>query len=374
MKRSWLLAPFLASALILAACSSDPVEIEVTREVLVTATPLPPVPENPRELQVKVGAGRDTVAINAFFPKDIRIYQGETVTWKISSDEIHTVAFMNPDDPIPAFPAPIPGGGATDLMLNPAIAFPTRLPGAPVESYSGAGFVNSGIFAEQPPAPGIPPNDTMSLTFDAAGIYPYLCLVHPGSMFGTVEVVPQEQYVPSQAEIDAQGQRDLDRLTARIDAARAQFQPRRPEPGIQGTSQWFVKAGTTELVTADPTTQILEFFPDDITIKAGDTVIWGSDYFHNITFIPSPPAPEFVIPQPQAQGPPVLRLNPDVFLPAKPSAEYDPTQYYNSADLGPFSLGGSSWALTFNDPGRYEYFCVFHRQQGMEGSIIVTVP
>ncbi|MCH7713067.1 MAG: hypothetical protein IIC99_05545 [Chloroflexi bacterium] len=95
-------------------------------------------------------------------------------------------------------------------------------------------------------------------------------------------------------------------------------------------------------------------------------MIWGSDYFHSLTFIPSHPAPEFVIPQPQDQGPPILRLNTDVFLPAKPAADYDPTQYYNSAGLGPSSLGGSSWALTFNNPGTYEYFCVFGRA-GDEG-------
>jgi len=69
-----------------------------------------------------------------------------------------------------------------------------------------------------------------------------------------------------------------------------------------------------------------------------------------------------VIPQSQEQGRPILRLNNDVFLPAEPAANDDPTQYYNSADLGPSSLCGSSWALTFNDPGRYEYFCIFHRQ------------
>ena len=88
----------------------------------------------------------------------------------------------------------------------------------------------------------------------------------------------------------------------------------------------------------------------------------------------SPPPPEFVIPQPQPQGPPVLVLNPDVFLPAKPAPAYDASQYYNSADLGPFSLGGNSWALTFDTPGRYEYFCVFHRKQGIKGSVTVTVP
>ena len=133
-----------------------------------SSTPLPPTPDNPREVLVAVGAGRDTVAINAFFPQNIRVYQGETVTWNIVSDEIHTVTFMNPDDPIPAFPAPIPGGGPTDLMLNPVVAFATRLPGAPVETYGGAGLVSSGIFAEfrrpratlKPGEAGVPLSET----------------------------------------------------------------------------------------------------------------------------------------------------------------------------------------------------------------------
>ena len=84
---------------------------------------------------------QDTVAISAFFPQNARIHQVESVTWKIDSDEIHTVAFMSPEDPLPAFPALIPGGGPTNLMLNPAVAFKTRLPSAPVETCNGAGII-----------------------------------------------------------------------------------------------------------------------------------------------------------------------------------------------------------------------------------------
>ena len=50
---------------------------------------------------------------------------------------------------------------------------------------------------------------------------------------------------------------------------------------------------------------------------------------------------------------------------------FDPAQYFNSADVGPFSISGSSWALTFDTPGTFSYFCVFHRELGMEGTIIV---
>jgi sugar lactone lactonase YvrE len=51
---------------------------------------------------------------------------------------------------------------------------------------------------------------------------------------------------------------------------------------------------------------------------------------------------------------------------------YDPAQYFNSGDLGPFSNAGNSWSLKFDSPGTYKYFCVFHRAQGMEGTVTVT--
>ena len=66
-----------------------------------------------------------------------------------------------------------------------------------------------------------------------------------------------------------------------------------------------------------------------------------------------------------------MLLNPKATTPAKPGPVFDPAQYFNSADLGPFSISGSSWALTFDTPGTFSYFCVFHRELGMEGTIIV---
>ena len=76
-------------------------------------------------------------------------------------------------------------------MMNPQVAFPTRLPGAGVESYDGAGFFTSGILSEIPQGPpGTPPNDRITLTFAQAGTFNYLCLIHPGNMTGTVEVLP----------------------------------------------------------------------------------------------------------------------------------------------------------------------------------------
>lgn len=386
MSKISFLAALLFFASFVAACTTEVEvikEVEVTREVQVIVTPAPPAAAEPRELNVVVGTGRDTEAILAFFPQNLQIRVGDTVTWKIDTNEIHTVSFLEPDAPIPPFPAAIPGEGPGNFMLNPQVAFPTRLPGAGVETYDGTGFVSSGILQEEPPAPGAPPNATITVTFAKTGTFPYRCLIHPGSMLGTVNVVPADSPapVPSQADIDSQAQKESAVLMARLDLAREQAEGTydgitkfrfHSDVSANGNDSWLVKAGATEMVTADFNTQILEFFPQDITIRTGDTVVWGSDYFHSITFDPAPEPAHFVAPEPQEQGPPLLRLSNAAFLPAKPSAVFDPSQYFNSGDLGPFSNAGNSWALTFDQPGTFKYFCVFHREFGMEGTITVT--
>lgn len=140
MDKYFFLAALVSLALIIAACTTE-VEVEkvveVTREVPVSAAP---VATEPRELNLLVGSGRDTEAILAFFPRNLIVRVGDTVTWKINSDEIHTVSFLPEGAPVPPFPAAIAGEDPGNFMLNPQVAFPTRLPGADVESYDGAGF------------------------------------------------------------------------------------------------------------------------------------------------------------------------------------------------------------------------------------------
>lgn len=133
----------------------------------------------------------------------------------MDADEIHTVSFLSGAS-LPSFEAPIPGGGPTDFMLNPQSAFPTRPRGAPAETYSGTGFVSSGIMDNAPAGPGAPPNNTFTLTFDNPGSYDFVCLVHPFQR-GTVEVVASNALnVPSQADLDAQGAAELASLLAEL--------------------------------------------------------------------------------------------------------------------------------------------------------------
>jgi plastocyanin len=316
------------------------------------------------------GAGDDTTVVNAFFPERITIRVGETVTWQLNTDEIHTVTFTG-DEPLPRFEIPVPDGGPGELMVHPQLAFPTRMPEAPVETYDGTGFVSSGVMSRQPAGPDAPPNSTFSVTFTEPGTYVYYCAIHP-EMRGIVEVLPEAAEVPTQADIDAQAEAEMATFLAMVEAARVQSEMVRSEPGPNGTTIWFVRAGALDAQTGDVRAQAYDFLPENLTIQAGDTVVWNSLEFHTVTFSPLPPGPEFIIPTPQEEGPPLLLINPEVVLPAKPAGVYDETQYFNSGLVGRFSPFGLGWALTFDTPGTYEYVCVVHREQGMVGTITVV--
>ncbi len=359
-----------------------------------TAIPAAPtaVAQAPRKLQVLVGAGKETSDVNVFFPSNVKVRVGDTITWKLNSDEPHTVTFSDgkapqgatpdslvPDprfgaggkDVLPYFAVNVPGGGPGDFMVNPSLAFPSRAPGGPVESFSGAGFVNSGQLSNQPPAPNAPPPNTFDLTFSKPGIYQYICLLHLNPMIGWVEVVPATTAdVPSLPDIIAQGNKEMEPLNALLSMARGEFKDPQKDAGPNNTTLWYVHAGFSEIVSGDQRAQVLEFGPKSLTVKAGDTVVWASTYFHTVTFNPTPPPPEFVIPKPQPNGPPQLLLNPQIGAPARPSPTYDPTKFYNSGALGPFAAA-NSWSLAFDKPGSYDYFCAVHRDQGMKGTIVV---
>lgn len=325
----------------------------------------------PREVVVLAGAGQDTVAVNVFFPESVRVHTGDTVTWKINSDEPHTATFLS-GEPRPVDVVPIPGGGPADLMLNPAIFFSTRAPDAPVETYAGTGFRNSGVLSN---GKVTAPVESYSLTFDQPGTYSYNCLLHPG-MVGTVEVAPAAAAVPSQEEIDAEAQAAIEPLLAMGEELRAQTTDPslvRSEPGPGGTTIWYAPAGRFGL---DPRVEVLDFFPKDLTIHPGDTVIWTSTApLHQVIFAPGQPAPELAVPEPQEAGPPILRVNPAVAFRAKPSGEFDGVSLYSSGLMGaPDMPGGTTFALTFDDPGTYDYVCATHRALGMTGVVNVVAP
>ena len=323
----------------------------------------------PRELTVLAGAGQDTVGLDAFFPRTARVRAGDTVTWQINSDEPHTVYFAGgappagatrpdplgpPGDLIPQLNAsvPVPAGAPPVSVLNPSAVFPSRAPGGPAETFDGSATVSAGRLARTDLIPDIP-NRAFSLRFDRPGTYGYLCLIHSDAMQGTIEVAPAAAVdVPDQAALDAAAQAQQTELLGRLEVARSQGRAVRSEPGAGGTTLWHVRAGNTNFQVDDTRITLMEFLPGDVTVKAGDTVIWGATRVpHAVTFVPTPPAPEWLDPQPQADGSWRVVRNARVIAPARPNGVFDPTQYFNSGVIGAGAAGGSTWALTFDRPG-----------------------
>lgn len=345
----------------------------------------------PRNLTVLVGAGQDTLQALNFFPMSVRVRQGDTITWRANGDELHTASFVKgvtqwgpgmaqiplgaPGEMNPGFGAPIPGAPPEAVQINPQVVFPTRALGTAAEIYSGPGtFVSSGVINKQPFVPGTPANETFSVVFNRPGTYMYVCLVHNDRMFGWVDVAPSTATdVPTQAAIDAAATAEIRQMTRLLQDAKAQGEATvRSEPGPNGTSFWFARAGSQELESGDNRAQVMDFLPRNLTVKAGDTVVWGTNYFHTVTFVPIPPSPPWFDVVPQHSGPPQLPLSPQAILPVKPAATYDPSQYFNSGVIGPFLPPGDSWALTFETPGSFEYVCLVHETLGMKGTITVV--
>jgi plastocyanin len=170
---------------------------------------------------------------------------------------------------------------------------------------------------------------------------------------------------------NGQARAEMEHLLALTERVKEQTRAVRSQPGPNGTTLWFVRAGGYEIGSQELQGQILDFLPKNLTIKAGDTVIWEAIFAHTVTFIPAPPVPEEFIVQPQPDAYPLLIRNPKVYRPANPSGVYDPAQHFNSAPIGN-TRNGTSWALTFDTPGVYEYICALHHEMGMKGTIMVV--
>jgi len=298
--------------------------------------------------QVKVGGESADHALQAqaFLPSTITINQGDTIKWTMNADFVHTVTFLAGGPPLPE---PIPSGEAGLLMLNPQNAFPVGGP-----TYDGTSFVGSGILDHK--------GANFSLTFPKAGTYSYRCMLHPG-MAATVVVQPAGSASPmTQAQVDAQANAEL---YAKVSQAEQDLE------GAQLTSKANPNGTTSDTVVTGVggnQATVLRFLPVDLTVKAGDSVTWlGNDphEIHTVTFYdPAGKVPDFVVPQPQPNGPPKLVLP---HAAPEGDTEVDSQELYNSGILGP----GQSYTFTFPKPGVYTYVCVIHSAQGMFGKVTV---
>lgn len=93
-------------------------------------------------------------------------------------------------------------------------------------------------------------------------------------------------------------------------------------------------------------TNRLEFTPETVRIRVGETVVWRntSDVLHTVTADPAKAVESASVSLPEGAGP------------------------FDSGDMPP----GATFSYTFEVAGEYRYFCLPHELAGMVGTVVVT--
>jgi plastocyanin len=286
-----------------------------------------------------------SIVVNAFSPRTLEIGVGDTITWQIIG--FHNIAFPG-GQPLPTLE--LRDGG--NVYVHPRVMLPAGGP-----TFDGTGYHNSGL-PEDPSKPF-----SYTLTFTKAGTYTYTCIVHGPGMSGKVIV---GKAVGSPASVEQRAKTAVGAAIRAGQSAWMKFAPAKMGSEVTVPLMGDLQAGYS----------ILRFTPQPLRVPLGTTVTWKmADNFeiHTVSFLSGKKPPEFVIPQPQAQGPPKLLLNPDALNPAG-GKTYDGTGYANSGVLYPPAAPANlpkSYSLTFTKAGTYEYWCLVHVPEGMKGTIIV---
>jgi plastocyanin len=303
-----------------------------------------------------------------FYPDSITINAGDSIVWKSNAGEFHAVNFLPPGQKSLEF-IQVQG---QDLVLNPQVIFPSG--GATFDPTTGAGSGLIGREAGQVPE--------YKLTFNTAGTYGYVCAIHsaldPASglimgMTGTVIVQPAgSPYPKTQAQIDADAAAMIaaDGAAAQAVEGQATTVPGM-QPGPNGGMIHTVNVGYDAGIAS-----YMRFAPADFTIKAGDTVTWKQTSAmtpHTVTLLGEQKTPDLTVAEPQASGPPRVKLNPAILAPAG-GATYIPASFASSGFLPGMmdpAPGPRDYSLTFTMPGTYVYICMLHAGMGMSGTITV---
>lgn len=268
--------------------------------------------------KVLVGEQSPDLAIQGmrFLPGEIWIDQGDLITFVANSAEIHTVSFGTP----PAPPTTV------DNVLADAVP---RV-GGPVFD-PAATWTNSGILTTMP-SPEFPSVTSYLQKFTVKGSFTFYCLIHGKMMSLTVHVQPaHSRYPHRQAYYDEQAEEQTEQIIA------------------DGQDLWedtADKATSTHVYVgaSDMEAMVMRFIWPKDAVPAGTTVTF--DMGANQVFVPH----TVTFASLQQKGKTV-----------------------DSGTLFPAFAGGpSTFTVTFDQAGTWNYFCQFHDGMGMVGSVTVS--
>lgn len=311
-----------------------------------------------QDWQISAGGGSGEVAVEQFLPAATKVRVGDSVTWTVRSDEIHSIAATtgNPatDDP-PDFEV-IDGF----LVPNPDVFLPngTTAVSTPTD------FFNAGVLG---------PGQTFTVTFNGAGTFLYHCNLHPG-MEGEIVVEAPATTIPSQADVDADAAEELADALSLVGPLSDSINNLVAVVHPDGTIQYTVNVGAT-----DGQVDLLRFAVEDITIRQGDSVrwVWQHEVPHTVTMTDDGEVPPLILAPGDPDNPnPFPIINPMVAAPSVPDQGiYTGSGYVNSSILGPPEIPvPAEFELTFAKSGTYNFFCSLHEYLGMEGTVTVLAP
>jgi plastocyanin len=161
----------------------------------------------------------------------------------------------------------------------------------------------------------------------------------------------------------------LAQVPAAIAQATVEVPP--PTPNPDGTTTYHPLVGF-----AVGQLYLQSFFPEELTVSAGDTVEWtfGMEDMarHTITFLNGEESPDDLIVWLQPEGPPLLLVNPEVLFPQNPGQPLTREGVRSSGILAQANPP-PSFALTIGDiNGDEPYQCLLHDSVGMLGALHIV--
>jgi plastocyanin len=273
---------------------------------------------------VQVGSESRDKAIQsmAYLPSEVFVNAGDTVNWSANSAEIHTVTLLAAGQTL-----------ESTQPFNPTDLLESAPQGGSV--YDGTSYFNSGIMTNDP-ASGFPSVTHYSLSFPTPGDYTYYCLVHGMAMKGVVHVrAAGTPYPFTQAQYDRQSQKAERSLVVQ---------------GYLLAARTFTHASRRVVIAGadNGTVMVMRFISPVTVVRVGETVKFvneGMGAPHTVTF--------------GQEG--------DPFVPIGTPTNYTGGQL-NSGIMPP----QSSFSVTFNRTGTFNYICALHDFMGMVGKVIVV--
>jgi plastocyanin len=309
------------------------------------------------------------VELHAFFPGEITVAEGDAIWFDFGMGGFHTASFASGGE-VPPLVVPDPeagtptAGAPPKLILSPDVVFPQG-----GETYDGTGYVNSGIDVFRDPT------QPYVLTFTKAGTYDYKCAVHGDVMKANVVVQAAGTAAPTtQADYDRASADEMAKLYAQGQAEIEKYQQATSTQNADGTTSWEATVGAG----GESQVRVQAFLPLELEVKVGDTVKWvhrAPGEPHTVSFVgagevpPEDPVEQF------ADGSPKF-VQSDLTQFPQGGNVWSGTGWLTSGIIGIPQAGlPTEFALTFDTPGDYTYFCFLHgdsKGKGMSAKITVS--